>query len=225
MTSTKLSPQVTIPRLENGDKLNRFEFEHRYSAMPDLKKAELIEGIVYMASPVRAKKHGKPHSRIMGWLIAYEAATPGVETLDNTTVRLDADNEPQPDAVLRLEQGGQSTISDDDYIEGAPELIVEIAASSVSIDLHQKLNVYRRNGVQEYLVWRVEQGKLDWFRLKAGDYVKLQPNSEGILCSVVFPGLWLDRAALLAGDLAKVLDVLQQGLASQDHQDFAGAFG
>jgi len=225
MTSTKLSPQVTIPRLENGDKLNRFEFEHRYSAMPDLKKAELIEGIVYMASPVRAKKHGKPHSRIMGWLIAYEAATPGVETLDNTTVRLDADNEPQPDAVLRLEQGGQSTISDDDYIEGAPELIVEIAASSVSIDLHQKLNVYRRNGVQEYLVWRVEQGKLDWFRLKAGDYVKLQPNSEGILCSVVFPGLWLDRAALLAGDLAKVLDVLQQGLASQEHQDFAGAFG
>ncbi|MEQ9670514.1 Uma2 family endonuclease [Coleofasciculus sp. G2-EDA-02] len=220
MTSTKLSPQVTIARLENGDKLNRFEFEHRYSAMPNLKKAELIEGIVYMASPVRAKKHGKPHSRIMGWLIAYEAATPGVETLDNTTVRLDADNEPQPDAVLRLEQGGQSTISDDDYIEGAPELIVEIAASSVSIDLHQKLNVYRRNGVQEYLVWRVENGELDWFRLLSGDYVKIEPNSEGIICSVVFPGLWLDRAALLAGNLAKVLDVLQQGLASQDHQDF-----
>ncbi|MEQ8960245.1 MAG: Uma2 family endonuclease [Coleofasciculus sp. C2-GNP5-27] len=220
MTSTKLSGQVTIPRLENGDKLNRFEFEHRYSAMPDLKKAELIEGIVYMASPVRAKKHGKPHSRIMGWLIAYEAATPGVETLDNTTVRLDADNEPQPDAVLRLEQGGQSTVSDDDYIEGAPELIVEIAASSVSIDLHQKLNVYRRNGVQEYLVWRVENGELDWFRLNAGEYVKVAPNSEGIICAVVFPGLWLDRAALLAGDLAKVLDILQQGLASQDHQDF-----
>ena len=130
------------------------------------------------------------------------------------------DNEPQPDAVLRLEQGGQSTISDDDYIEGAPELIVEIAASSVSIDLHQKLNVYRRNGVQEYLVWRVEQGKLDWFRLKAGDYIQLKPNSKGILCSVVFPGLWLDRAALLAGDLAKVLDVLQQGLGSQEHQNF-----
>ncbi|MEQ8970933.1 MAG: Uma2 family endonuclease [Coleofasciculus sp. C1-SOL-03] len=220
MTSTKLSPRLTIPRLENGDKLNRFEFEHRYSAMPDLKKAELIEGIVYMASPVRAKKHGKPHSRMMTWLGTYEAATPGVETLDNTTVRLDADNEPQPDAVLRLEQGGQSTVSDDDYIEGAPELIVEIAASSVSIDLHQKLNVYRRNGVQEYLVWRVENGELDWFRLNAGEYVKVAPNSEGIICSVVFPGLWLNRSALLAGDLAKVLDVLQQGLASQDHQDF-----
>lgn len=134
MTSTKLSPKVTIPRLENGDKLNRFEFEHRYSAMSDRQKAELIEGIVYITSPVRAKKHGKPHSRIMGWLIAYEAATPGVETLDNTTVRLDADNEPQPDGVLRLEQGGQSTISDDDYTEGAPKLIVEIAASSVSIE-------------------------------------------------------------------------------------------
>lgn len=220
MTTIKLSHRVTIPPLENGDKLNRFEFEHRYSAMPNLKKAELIERIVYMASPVRAKKHGKPHSRMMTWLGTYEAATPGVETLDNTTVRLDADNEPQPDALLRLEQGGQSTISDDDYIEGSPELIVEIAASSVSIDLHQKLNVYRRNGVQDYLVWRVENGELDWFRLNAGDYVKVEPNSDGIICSVVFPGLWLDRTALLAGNLAKILDVLQQGLASQEHQDF-----
>ncbi|ACK70115.1 conserved hypothetical protein [Gloeothece citriformis PCC 7424] len=102
---------LTVLPLENGDRLTRDEFELRYHAMPELKKAELIEGVVYMASPVRAKKHGKPHAHIIAWLGNYEASTPGVETLDNTTVRLDADNEPQPDALLRIEQGGQSRIS------------------------------------------------------------------------------------------------------------------
>jgi Uma2 family endonuclease len=219
ITSTNFPPTSTIPPLENGDKLTRAEFERRYEAMSDV-KAELIEGIVYMASPVRAKKHGKPHSRIIGWLIAYEAATPGVETLDNATLRLDADNEPQPDALLRIEQGGQSRISKDDYVEGAPELIVEIAASTASIDLHEKLKVYRRNGVQEYLIWRVYDHQFDWFRLNNGEYIKLEPNTDGVISSVVFPGLWLDKSALLAGNLAKVLEVLQQGLASQEHQNW-----
>jgi Uma2 family endonuclease len=129
--------------LESGDKLTRAEFEQIYQKMPNVKKAELIEGTVYMASPLRAKAYGKPHAQMMGWLTTYEAATPGVEALDNATVRLDADNEPQPDALLRLEQGGQSKISTDDYVEGAPELIVEIAASSASLDLNEKLKAYR----------------------------------------------------------------------------------
>jgi Uma2 family endonuclease len=157
---------------------------------------------------------------IITWLGTYEAATPGVETLDNTTVRLDFDNEPQPDATLRIKVGGQSTISEDGYVEGATELVAEIAASSVSIDLHQKLKVYRRNGVQEYLVWRVDDGQFDWFKLNEGEYIQLEPDENGILRSQVFPGLWLDRAALLAGNLPKVLEVVQQGLASQEHQDF-----
>jgi Uma2 family endonuclease len=219
-SATAISPPSIIPPLENGDKLTRVEFERRYQAMPEIKKAELIEGIVYMASPVRAKKHGKPHSRIIGWLVAYEAATPGVETLDNATVRLDADNEPQPDALLRIEQGGQSRISENDYVEGAPELIVEIAASTASLDLHQKLNVYRRNGVQEYLVWRIYDREFDWFRLNAGEYIKVESDANGIIASIVFPGLWLDKESLLTGNLAKVLEILQQGLASEEHQDF-----
>ena len=220
MTPTTIYPPLTIPPLENGDKLNRTEFERRYEAMPHLKKAELIEGVVYMASPVRAKSHSKPHARIMGWLIAYEAATPGVEALDNPTVRLDTDNEPQPDALLRIEQGGGSTVSEDDYIEGAPELVVEIAASTASIDLHEKLKAYCRNGVQEYLVWRIYDGEFDWFRLNAGEYIKLEPNADGVICSQVFPGLWLNKTALLAGNLAKVLETLQQGLGSEEHQAF-----
>ena len=214
--TTAISPILTIPPLENGDKLTRHEFERRYHAMPNLKKAELIEGVVYVASPVRAKQHGKPHARIMTWLGTYEAATPGVEALDNTTVLLDTDNEPQPDALLRIETGGQSRINKDDYVEGAPELIVEIAASSASYDLHEKLKVYRRNQVQEYLIWRVYDYQFDWFRLQQGEYIQLQPNADNIICSQVFPGLWLDKIALLGGDLGKVLTAVQQGLASPE---------
>lgn len=211
---------LSNPPLESGDRLTRSEFEHRYHAMPHVKKAELIEGIVYMASPLRAKGHGKPHAQIMTWLGTYEAATPGVESLDNPTVRLDADNEPQPDALLRLEQDGQSTISDDDYVEGAPELIVEIAASSASLDLGAKLNVYRRNQVQEYLVWRVYDDAFDWFQLRDGKYVSLVVDPQGICCSSWFPGLWLQPTALLGGNLAHVLSTLQQGLATAEHQTF-----
>ncbi len=218
--SQVISPQLTIPPLENGDKLTRAEFERRYEAMPHVKKAELIEGIVYMPSPLRITRHGEPHADIMTWLGVYKAATPGVSSADNSTVRLDNDNEPQPDALLRIQQGGQSRISEDDYVEGSPELIVEVAASSASIDMHQKLNVYRRNGVQEYLVWRVLEGELDWFCLQAGEYISLSPNSNGIICSQIFSGLWLDKSALLARNLARVLEVLQQGIASVEHQAF-----
>lgn len=211
---------LPLPPLENGDRLTLTEFERRYSAMPHLKKAELIEGVVYRSSPLRAKAHGKPHGSIMGWLWTYTAATPGIDLYDNPTVRLDADNEPQPDAVLRIETGGQSRISADDYIEGAPELIVEIAASSASYDLHDKLRVYRRNGVLEYIVWRTYSQKIDWFQLIQGEYVSLPPDSDGILKSQIFPGLWLASPSLLSGNLAQVLHVLQQGIASLEHETF-----
>jgi Uma2 family endonuclease len=214
MTTERL---LKLPPLESGDRLTRPEFERRYTAMPHLKKAELIEGVVYVASPLRAKAHGKPHSAIITWLGVYSAATPGVGCYDNPTVRLDADNEPQPDAVLRVEQGGQSRISDDDYIEGAPELIIEIAASSASYDLHDKLRIYRRNGVQEYIVWRTYSQQIDWFYLEDGDYKRQVPNPAGIFQSQQFPGLWLAGAALLAGDLAAVLHTLQQGMATPEH--------
>jgi Uma2 family endonuclease len=220
MTTERL---VKLPPLESGDRLSRAEFERRYAAMPALKKAELIEGVVYVASPLRAKAHGKPHAAIMTWLGTYSAATAGVELYDNPTVRLDADNEPQPDAVLRLEQGGQSWISDDDYIEGAPELIVEIAASSASYDLHDKLRVYRRNGVQEYIVWRTYSQQVDWFYLEAGEYRSLVANADGTFRNQRFPGLWLASQQLLSGDLSDVLHVLQQGIASPEHQQFVNA--
>jgi Uma2 family endonuclease len=211
-----------VPPLEPGDRLTREEFERRYEAMPQLKKAELIEGIVYMPSPVRHRRHGLPHFRLIGWLAAYEAATPGVEGGDNSTARLDLGNEPQPDTLLLIDpaRGGQARISADDYIESAPELVAEVAASSAAYDLHTKLQVYQRNGVREYLVWRVLDQQIDWFLLRNGQYQPLPRDPDGILRSEVFPGLWLDPEALLRGDLAHVLAVGRQGTASPEHAAF-----
>ncbi|HEY9620665.1 MAG TPA: Uma2 family endonuclease [Crinalium sp.] len=220
MTAERLAK---IPPLESGDRLSRVEFERRYHAMPHIKKAELIEGVVYVASPLRAQAHGKPHAHIIGWLTTYEAATPGVSCYDNPTVRLDGDNEPQPDAVLRLEQNGRSSISEDDYIEGSPELIVEVAASSASYDLHDKLRVYRRNGVQEYIVWRTYSQQIDWFYLQDGEYQSLTANEQGVFRSQQFPGLWLASAALLSGNLGEVLRVLGQGIDSPEHREFVAS--
>jgi Uma2 family endonuclease len=216
----KVSPP--IPRLQNGDHLTREEFERRYEAMPELKKAELIEGVVFMPSPVRTDQHGDPHADLITWLGVYRAATPGVRVAADSTIRLDLDNEPQPDALMRIEQsrGGRARIDADGYVEGGPELAAEVAASSVSIDLHAKLRVYRRNGVQEYLVWRVEQRAIDWFVLRGSQYDRLLPGPDDILRSEVFPGLWLDADALLREDLAGVLQTLQQGLASPEHAAF-----
>jgi Uma2 family endonuclease len=219
-TTGKAMPKL-LP-LENGDRLTRHEFERRYQATEHIKKAELIEGVVYVASPLRFEPHAEPHGQIITWLGVYHAATSGVRLGDNATVRLDMDNEPQPDGLLRLNEsiGGQSHLSDDGYVEGAPELIVEVAASSASYDLHDKLRVYRRNGVQEYIVWQVYEQRIDWFRLTEGEYVPLQPDSEGIVRSEVFPGLWLAVPALLEGNLAEVLAVLQSGLATAEHAAF-----
>ncbi|MEN9265759.1 MAG: Uma2 family endonuclease, partial [Thermostichales cyanobacterium BF4_bins_65] len=196
-----------IPPLENGDHLTRAEFERRYQAMPQVRKAELIEGTVYiMGSPLRLASHGQPHARIITWLGSYQVAHPQLVLAIEPTVRLDPDNEPQPDAVLFI-PGRQAIITPDDYIQGSPELIVEIAASSAAIDLHDKKRAYRRNRVQEYLVWRTLEGELDWFSLQADDYVPLPRDGEGIVRSQIFPGLWLTVPALLAGDLNRVLAV------------------
>jgi Uma2 family endonuclease len=219
ITSASMVPAP--PPLENGDHLARPEFERRYQAMPHIKKAELIEGVVYVASPVRIT-HGRPHGQIMAWLGMYCAATPEVDIGDNTTVRLDIDNEPQPDALLRIEPfvGGQSHISEDDYVEGAPEFIVEVAASSAAYDLHEKMNAYRRNGVREYLVWQIYDRQIDWWELQEGEYLHLTPDENGVVHSHVFPGLCLNVPALLKGDLAGVLATQQSTLNNAEHAAF-----
>lgn len=215
-----LHPSV-MPPLESGDRLTRPEFERRYAAST-VKKAELVEGVVYVASPLRHEQHGKPHSRVITWLGVYQAQTPGVDLSDAPTVRLDLDNEPQPDAVLFIESraGGQTRLSHEGYLEGAPELIFEIAASSAAIDMGSKKQVYRRNGVLEYIIWQVYENQIQWFVLVDGDYQAQMPDAEGILRSQVFPGLWLAVDALLTHQMSIVLTTLQTGLQSPAHQAF-----
>jgi Uma2 family endonuclease len=215
-------PPLELPPLENGDRLTRHEFERRYRAMPEIKKAELIEGVVYTASPLRFTTHAQPHGHLITWLGVYQTATPQLQMGIEPTLRLDIENELQPDGVLLInpERGGRSSLSDDGYLEGAPELIVEIAASSAAIDLGDKKRAYRRSGIQEYLVWQVFNQKIDWFNLVNGDYISLTPNSQGIICSQVFPGLCLDVAAMLQGNMQQVLAVLQTGINSPEHQHF-----
>jgi Uma2 family endonuclease len=217
-----MSENGIVPPLRHGDRLTRAEFERRYDAMPNLKKAELIEGVVHMPSPVRWLHHGKPDRHISSWLGVYEADTPGVEGGTNATARLDLANEPQPAAILIIspECGGQARISADDYLEGAPELVFEVSANSAAVDLGLKHEAYQRNGVREYGIWRVTDQVVDWFVLRGDKFERLVPGLEGFFQSETFPGLWLDPAALLRFDLPTVLAVLRRGLAIPEHAAF-----
>jgi Uma2 family endonuclease len=231
--SVKLSAQSKsftpppIPPLENGDRLTREEFHRRYEAMPENVKAELIKGIVYMSSPVRAERHSQPHANMMSFLGYYRMSTPGVILEDNVTYIVNEYYEPQPDAVLRIgeSRGGKSWLNDRDYLEGAPELIVEIASSTASYDLHDKLEIYEQRGVQEYIVWRVLDEQIDWFNLENGKYRKFIASRQKIIESKIFPGLRLNVAAMLADDMQKVLRDLQKGLSSKKYKEFAARLG
>lgn len=213
MVAAPSLPQSTeiVPRLHNGDHLDRFEFHRRYLAEPEGTRAELIEGIVYLSSPVSTNNHGQPHYDIITWLGVYSASTLGaVRGADNATVHLDFDNDVQPDVFLRYVVGGTSQLVAG-YIQGPPELVVEVAASSASIDRHRKMEAYRRNGVSEYIIWRTEDAEIDWFVLERGEYVPLAPGADGVIASRVFPGLRLAVDKFLAGDLQGVLTEQMRG--------------
>ncbi len=226
MSTTALAPATAtpparIPPLQNGDRLTRDEFERRFDATPDLKNAELLEGVVYMAPPVSHTDHAAPHSDLTCCLIFYRALTPGVLGGDNASCRLDMKNMPQPDVYLFLSPvaGGQAKI-EDRYVVGAPELVAEVSATTASYDLHVKLDVYRRNGVREYIVWRVFDRAIDYFVLRDGRYEPL-PLTNGLYQSEIFPGLWLSPSALIAGDIAAAIRTIQEGCATPEHQAFA----
>lgn len=209
------------PPLEPGDHLDQPTFHSRYEAMPEGTRAELVGGVVHMPSPAK-----RPHSLTTGWvsiwLGEYADATPGTEFHDNGSNLLGPENEPQPDGCLliRPECGGQISIKDD-WIVGAPELVAEVAVSTESIDLHGKKADYERCGVREYVVFALRQQRVFWFVNRDDKFVELPPGQDGIYRSAVFPGLWLDPAAFLAGDRARVRAVGSAGLNSPEHAVFA----
>lgn len=187
-----------VPALESGDRLTREEFHRRYLLRPDIHKAELVKGVVYVPSPVRMPEHGAPHALLIEELGFYRRQTPHVTAGDNTTLILPDGSEVQPDVMLRRRRGGSSRVNTDHFVVGAPELVAEISASSASYDLHDKKDAYRDAGVPEYIVWRVEDEAIDWWELKDGQYVPIPADADGLTRSRVFPGLALDRPGLLA---------------------------
>jgi Uma2 family endonuclease len=217
MSTARRSPPV--PPLVHGQRLKQPEFHRRYEAYPEDVKFELIGGVVYMASPLR-RPHGNCSFVLGTALGVYNSATPGTEGLDNTTTLLGGEKEPQPDVALRILPafGGRSRDTEEEYVAGPPELVAEIAHSSRDVDLNQKRDDYRQAGVVEYLVLCVAEQELHWFHFPSGK--PLRPNRQGVWRSRVFPGLWLDGRALLARDLARLLEVVQQGLASRSHAAF-----
>ncbi len=196
--------------LDNGDRLSLAEFSRRYCARTDIRHAELIEGVVHLPSPTRIPQHGRPHGLVAGWLAAYCARVPGVALVLEGTVTLSEDSQVEPDAFLyRVAEGASRfQLTDEGYGVGPPDFVVEVAASSASYDLHNKLRAYERAGVPEYVVWRVEDRQVDWFRLVEGRYVRVEPDAQGIIASSVFPGLRLTVPGLLAGDYAAVLGAI-----------------
>jgi Uma2 family endonuclease len=214
-----------VPPMAAGDHLTRAEFRRRYSLHPEIGKAELIDGVVFVPSPVRLDEHADPHAALAGWLVAYAAATPGTRPSIDATTALGEDTDVQPDISLRLDKsaGGRTRRTADGYLTGGPELVVEVAASSASYDLYEKRRAYAAAGVQEYVVALGYERRVLWYTLAADDLVARDPDADGVFRSAVFPGLWLLPGALWSGDLPGLLVTLQAGLASDGHAAFVAA--
>jgi len=210
-----------LPPLKHGQHLDQPTFHERYEAMPEGTWAELVGGVVYMPSPLRTE-HGEYDDDVAYWLVHYKRHTKGLRSGKNSTVILDVIGETQPDGHLRITQewGGQTRI-EKGYIVGAPELVIEIARSSRSYDLNEKKGDYERTGVREYLVVELDPDRIHWFIRRGDHFEDLPPGAAGIYRSQVFPGLWLDPKALYAQDLDRLIEVLEQGLATPEHAAFA----
>ena len=215
-----MAATVLTPPLHDGDRLTRDEFLRRWDAMPDLKHAELIDGVVHMAYPV-STPHGDFHMALAAWIWNYAATTPGCAGgLDATWLMSDLDV-PQPDTALRIlpQYGGQSRL-ERNYAVGAPELIVEVSESSFVKDSGAKLRLYQRAGVREYIIARPGKRQVIWRELSEGAYREVAPEADGVVRSRVFPGMWLDTAANATGDWQDFIATAHRGRESAEHAAF-----
>jgi Uma2 family endonuclease len=208
-----------VEPLSAGDHLTRDEFFRRWEAMPHIKRAELIGGIVHVTSPLSAD-HGRITHYMSHWLGHYALYTPGCDGGGNATWLMLTDS-PQPDVHLRIASGpGATSKEKGEYLEGAPEFIVEVCLTSASYDLHEKLDLYRTAGVKEYLALLIHGQEVRWHRLVAKSYQLMPEPRDGIYRSDVFPGLWLDASALFEGNMMKVIETLERGLHTPEHDAF-----
>jgi Uma2 family endonuclease len=210
----------SVPPLCAGDRLGRDEFLRRWDAMPGLKFAELLQGVVYMPSPV-GREHGRTENLVGGVFYVYAARTPGTDAANNATLLLLEDESSQADVHLRIlhEYGGQ-TRDEGVLIGGAPEFCAEVCVTSAAYDLHQKKDVYAAAGVREYLAVLMWEREVRLHRLTPAGYELVPVPADGVLRSQAFPGLWISAPALLSGDRAAALEALETGLRSEEHAAF-----
>jgi Uma2 family endonuclease len=215
-TTMKAAPSMLV----EGQRLDQPTFHALYEAMPPGTRAELIDGVVYLPSPL-GYAHGRAQVPVIVWLDYYAENTSGVEVLDNATTILGWKSEPQPDALLRVlpECGGRSH-EEEGYIHGAPELVVEVSKATRYMDLGPKKADYERAGVLEYVVRAIEPDEIIWFRQEQGVLVPRPIGDDGLYRSAVFPGLWLDPAALLNGDTRRLRTVVDLGCGTPEHAAF-----
>lgn len=215
---TEDSTADALPSLYDGQQLLQPEFHRLYEAIPGNQKFELIDGTVYTAAAYR-RPHGRLGTLVAALLVAYEVATPGVEGLANATTILDEKNEPEPDYQLRIlsEYGGRAVVTADQYILGAPELVIEISHSTLNLDLKKKSVIYKEQGVKEYWVVDVDAAQIHWFVWPEGEHAV---DSDRVLRSVVFPGFWIDSQALFQENIVQLQTTLNQGLQQPEHASF-----
>jgi Uma2 family endonuclease len=220
MSTTDRTTRLATPWLVDGERLDRATFHERYAAMPEHIRAELIGGVVSMASPL-GLGHGRSNVPVVIWLDHYAELTTGVEVVENASVFLEDYGELQPDVILRiLPENGGRTRDQGRYYANGPELIVEIADTTLRKDLGPKLADYERAGVSEYIVFGIDPLLVRWHLRVEGRLVEVEPDADGIFRSKVFPGLWLDPAALLRGDRRRLREVVNLAVATAEHADF-----
>jgi Uma2 family endonuclease len=207
MAQATHSTAAELPRLETGMHMTVDEFHRAYEQRPDVKHAELVDGVVYVSSPLNARDHGTPHGTMMAWVVNYTVTRPTLDYADNATLFVPgSESEVQPDVMLWDTQGGRCRDRGDGYIDGSPELVIEVAASSAFLDAGAKLRVYQRAGVQEYVIWFTEQRRFTWYAHDGAEFVALEPDTEGWIESRAFRGLRMHPEGLIAGDRTVILE-------------------
>ncbi len=169
----------------------------RYERLPEVKRAELLEGTVCVHPPLI---YSLSHRRTLltYLLVRYQMLHPETETVGNTTWLIDGENVAQPDSSYRVKRGGSSWLDQEGFLRGVPEMVFEVTS-----DIHSRKDLYQRVRAQEFVHWRVEFEAIDFYRLDSGSgvFLKEQPDADGVWRSWVFPGLALDVDALFRNDL------------------------
>ena len=220
-------PQRRVPeadRLRDGERIPPDEFRRRCGVLEAVGvdfRVEYVNGVVRMMPPPNFAGHTHPIRVMQGLLSAYTRQTPGVIDYTESGVTLpveetSADVSPDLCLVVQPGRGGQMSVDDAGYFVGPPELVVEVANSSLSYDLGEKRDLYEAAGVQEYLVHATRERRLLMMRRDGDRFRTVMPDADGVLASRIFPGLVFDTAAIIADDIAAAEATLDRVMQSPE---------